>query len=276
MTTTTATSARAVSPAVPPPARSTVARDTWIVFTRAMRLSLRNPVWVFIMMMQPMLYLFLFSPLLKPIAGEIGASFGVDNEYQVFVPGLIVQLGIFGAMFVGFALIGEYRAGVIESMRVTPASRVALLAGRVLRDVIVLLIQALILLALSLAMGLRASFAGVVVAIAIVVLLGIAFASASYAVALVTKSEDALAPLLNGVALPVLLLSGILLPMQLGPGWLRRLSDFNPLKHVVDGVRAMFAGETTSSTALWGLFWAAVLALAGFIGGTLTFRKESS
>jgi ABC-2 type transport system permease protein len=252
-----------------------VLRDTWIVFGRQLRLSLRNPTWVLLMLSQPLLYLFLFGPLLKPITASIAQGHNV-NAYQVFIPGLIVQLGMFGAMFVGFALIAEWRAGVIEADRVTPASRVALLAGRVLRDVLVLLFQSLALIGLSYPMGLRAPVGGVLLALVIVALLGATFASLSYAVALITKSEDALAPLLNGLAMPLLLLSGILLPMSLGPKWLQRLSDVSPLKHIVEGVRALFRGEVDSSASLWGLFWVVLLTILGLWAGARTFRKESA
>lgn len=254
---------------------STVLRDTWLVFSRAMTLSLRNPVWVLIMMSQPLMYLFLFGPLLKPLANQINGGTGA-NAYQVFVPGLIVQLGMFGAMFVGFALIAEYRAGVIEADRVTPASRIALLAGRVLRDVVVLLVQSIVLLVVSVAMGLRAPLGGVLLALVIVALLGASFASLSYAVALITKSEDAMAPLLNGIAMPLLLLSGILLPMQLGPKWLQIVSDISPLKHIVEGVRALFRGDIGSSTSWWGLFWVVLLTVVGLWAGARTFRRESA
>src|SRR4051812_13267537 len=104
----------------------TLMRDTGTVFWRAMRLSLRNPAWLVISLMQPILYIVLFGPLLEPLSGQLGPG----NAYQIFVPGILVQLGIFGALFVGFGLIAEYRAGVIESQRVTPASRTALLLGR--------------------------------------------------------------------------------------------------------------------------------------------------
>lgn len=255
----------------------TFVRDTWIVFSRAMRLSLRNPMWAVISLSQPLLYLFLFGPLLEPIAATMAAGTDASaNAYAILVPGLIVQLGIFGAMFVGFALIAEYRAGVIESMRVTPASRTALLLGRVLRDVAVLVVQTVLLLAASYLLGLRAPLDGVLLAFVIVAGLGASFASMSYAVALITKSEDALAPLLNGIAMPVLLLSGILLPMSMGPTWLQRISDVNPLKHVVDGVRALFGGELGSATVTWGLFWVAVLTALGLWLGTRTFRRESA
>ena len=254
----------------------TTLTETWIVFSRQMRLSLRNPTWGVLMLSQPLMYLFLFGPLLEPITGAIAEGRTDVNAYQVFLPGLIVQLGMFGAMFVGFALIAEYRAGVIEADRVTPASRVALLAGRVLRDVVVLLVQSMILIALAFPMGLRAPIGGVLLALVIVALLGATFASLSYSVALITKSEDALAPLLNGIAMPLLLLSGILLPMSLGPTWLQRVSDISPLKHIVEGVRALFRGDISSSTSLWGLFWVVLLTVLGLWAGARTFRKESA
>lgn len=253
----------------------TFLRETWIVFARAMRLSLRNPVWVVIGLTQPVLYLSLFGPLLKRVV-QATPGLPPGDAWQIFVPGLLVQLGVFGASFVGFGLIAEYRAGVIERMRVSPAHRVALLVGRVLRDVVVLLVQAVTLTVVAVPFGLRAPVLGAVLALLVVGLLGAAFSSLSYAAALTLKSEDALAPLLNGIAVPVLLLSGILLPMTLAPSWLRGVSDVNPLKHVVDGMRATFRGDVTTSTSLWGLVTTAALVALGVFVGTRTFRRETA
>src|ERR671930_2344861 len=100
-------------------------QETDLIFRRAMRLSLRNPVWVILGLIQPILYLALFGPLLKRVVRAPG--FPPGDAWQVFVPGLLVQLGIFGAAFVGFGLLSEMRSGVVERMRVTPASRLALL-----------------------------------------------------------------------------------------------------------------------------------------------------
>jgi ABC-2 type transport system permease protein len=251
----------------------TVVGETFLIFRRAMRLSLRSPVWVVIGLMQPLLYLALFGPLLDRLVDARGFPSG--DSWQVFVPGLLVQLGLFGAAFVGFGLIAEMRSGVVERMRVTPASRVSLLLGRVLRDVVVLLVQGALLVAAATAFGLRVPAGDLVVGLLVVGLLGAAFASASYAAALVLRTEDAMASLLNSLAVPLLLLSGILLPMSLAPAWLRTLSDINPLKHVVDGVRAVFLGNAGGSTALWGLVATVGLVLVGVVVGTRTFQRES-
>jgi ABC-2 type transport system permease protein len=250
--------------------RGTFLRDTSTVFRRAMRLSLRNPVWTVMGLAQPILYLTLFGPLLEPLKAQLG----VDNAYQFFVPGLLVQLGMFGSLFVGFGLIGEWRDGVIESERVTPAPRSALVLGRVLRDVVVIVVQGILLVTVSFLFGLKAPLLGVVLGVLSAALLGAAFASASYAVALTVKSEDALAPLLNGIALPLLLLSGILLPIT-APAWLKHLSDINPIKHIVNGIRAEFLGDLGSATSLWGYGLTVALVVLGLWVGTRTFRREN-
>jgi len=250
----------------------TFLRESSIVYRRQIRMNLRNPAWVLIGLMQPVLYLLLFGPLLEPLADQ----FGYSNAYTFFVPGLLVQLGIFGAFFAGFSLIGEWRDGVIEAERVTPASRTALLMGRLWRDVLQLFVQALILVGLGYLMGMEAPIGGAVLGVLLTLLLGGACAASSNALALTTKSEDVMAPVINIVMMPVLLLSGILLPMTLGPEWLQNLSDFMPFKWIVDAVRDGFAGDLASSAVLWGSVWAVVLAALGTWWGTATFRRENA
>lgn len=252
----------------------TFVRESNIVFRRQIRMNLRNPAWVLIGILQPVMYLVLFGPLLKPLVSQFPG--GADNAYTFLVPGLLVQLGMFGAFFAGFGLIGEWREGVVEAERVTPASRTALLTGRLTRDVAQLFVQAIILVVLGLLMGMRGSFVGIVVGILITLLVGGACAAASNALALTTKSEDVMAPVINMVMMPVLLLSGILLPMTLGPTWLQKLSDFMPFRYIVDAVRSSFAGDIATSTVFWGLLTALILSALGTWWGTSVFRKENA
>ena len=252
----------------------TFLRESNVVFRRQIRMNLRNPAWVLIGVMQPVLYLVLFGPLLKPLVGSFGV--GTENAYTFLVPGLLVQLGLFGALFAGFSLIGEWREGVIEAERVTPASRSALLVGRLTRDLLQLLVQALILVGLGYLMGLRGSPAGIALGILLTLLVGGACAAASNALALSTKSEDVMAPVINIVMMPVLLLSGILLPMMLGAAWLQRISDFMPFRWIVDAVRDTFAANFDTSHTFWGTVWAVVLFALAVWWGTATFRKENA
>jgi len=251
---------------------TTFVRESTIVFNRQVRMNLRNPAWVFIGVMQPVLYLVLFGPLLKPLIDQFGAA----NAYTFFVPGMLVQLGLFGAFFAGFSLIGEWREGVIEAERVTPASRTALLVGRLARDLLQLLVQAVILVGLGYALGMDASVGGMALGVLLTVLIGGACAAASNALALATKSEDVMAPVINVVMMPVLLLSGILLPMTIGPEWLERASNFMPTRWIVDATRSMFGGDFGGSEIYWGTAWAMVLFGLALWWGTATFRKENA
>jgi ABC-2 type transport system permease protein len=247
-------------------------RDTWLIFGRYVRQSLRNPMWVVVGMSQPVMYLALFGPLLKGVAAAPG--FPAGDAWQVYVPGLLVQMGMFGSLFVGFGIIGEWRMGVLERMRVTPVSRLALLLGRVMRDALVLLLQSVVLVTVGFALGLRAPVVGVLIGLGFVLLLTVSAAALSYTAGLATKNEGVYAPMLNMVALPLLLLSGILLPMSLAPRWLNVVSSLNPLRHIVEGMRDAFLGEYATANVGIGLAVALVLAVVALATGTRAFRRE--
>ena len=250
--------------------------DTWLIFRRQMRLSLRNPAWVIIGLIQPILYLAFFGPLLARIAktGALGVS--ASDPYGFFVPGLLIQLGLFGAAFVGFTIIADWRAGVIERFRVTPVSRMALLAGRVLRDVVTLTVQAVVLVLAGLAFGLRAPVAGVLISLGFVAVVAVSLSAVSYATGLLLKSEDALAPLLNMVMVPLMLLSGIMLPMALGPHWLRVVAKATPFGYIINAMRHAFAGHYFNSIMVEGVAVSIGLAIVCLWLAGRAFIKENA
>ena len=245
-------------------------RDTSLIFERQMQLLLRNPVWIFVGVFQPVMYLLLFAPLLKPALGVRTNA----EAYEIFVPGLLVLLAIFGGLFQGFGLIAEVRAGVIERSRVTPVSRFALLLGRSLRDTVSLLSQAVIITVLALAFDLRVYLPNLLLAFLMLALISLMTSALSYGVALVVKSEDALAPLMNTVAQPVLLLSGILLPLTFAPGWLQAVADWNPFSWAVNGVRALFRGDLGAPAVWQGLLIMTVLAALALTWAARLFARS--
>ena len=246
-------------------------RDTWLVFQRNLGLTLGNPAWTVIGLVQPILYLLLFAPLLTSIVRTPG--FPPGGAYNIFVPGLLIQLGLFGTAFVGFTLIAELRYGLVERLQVTPVSRLALLLGRALRDILILLIQSLLLVLLSLPFGLDIHPAGLLVVLGLIALIGLLMASCSYALALWLKSEDAFAPLLTTVTLPLLLLSGVLLPLSLAPAWLRHIAAVNPLSYAVDAARAIFNDHLGDTSVLKGIAITAILAAIALVVSARSFGR---
>ncbi|MFE3460005.1 ABC transporter permease [Nocardiopsis aegyptia] len=242
-------------------------RDTGLVFQRQLRPVLRRPVMLVFGMLQPVLYLVLFAPLLTGLAGAEG-----ENPWQWFVPGLLVMLALFTAGFAGFGLLPEMASGAYERLLATPANRVALLLGRVLRDVALMLAQVVLILVLVLPFGFRTGVVGALVGLALLAVLGIGLSTLSYLVALVAKQTYVFAPVLQTVIMPLMLLSGVLLPMDLAPTWLYTLSRLNPVAYVVDAERALFAGEWGAAVGLgWGV--ALALAVAALLVGARMTRR---
>lgn len=251
------------------------ARDTLLIFRRQLRLSLRNPAWVIIGLIQPLLYLALFGPLFAKVF-DTGLIGGAHNAYGYFVPGLLIMMGLFGAAFVGFTIIADWRNGVIERFRVTPVSRLAILAGRVLRDVVTLLVQALLLVLAGLAFGLRAPVTGVLIGFGFIAVVAVSLAALSYMTGLLTKSEDVLAPALNMVTVPLMLLSGIMLPLVIGPGWLQAIARVSPFRYIINAMRAAYAGHYGGSIMIEGIAVAVGLAaLCLWLAGR-TFMRENA
>ena len=248
-------------------------RDTWLLFAHNARTTLRNPVWVAFGVFQPVCYLLLFAPLLEGVASSPG--FGGD-ALAVFTPGLLVMQGILGTTFVGFGLISQLRAGVVERLRVTPVSRLALLLGSALRDVAILLVQATLLLLMAWFLGLRADPTGVVIGMGLLVLLGLVTASCSYALALLLKNEDAFASTLNFFLLPVLLLSGVFLPLTLAPAWIRAAASVNPFSYAVDATRALFDGDLGNPAVFLGFGVVGLLALVAMWWAARSFRRATA
>lgn len=248
--------------------------DTWWLFKRSMLATLRNPLWLMIGLFQPILYLLLFAPLLQNLGSVPG--FPPGGAYTVFTPGLLVMVALFGTAYAGFGLIDQIRNGVVERMMVTPASRLSLLLGFVLRDIVTLIVQSLVVVAIAVPLGLHANPAGLLLTIGMMVLSGAFMASCSYALALRVKDESSLASILNTVSAPLLLLSGITLPLTLAPAIIRSLATANPFAYEVTAARSLFLGDFGSSALVIGFVYLAVLAVIGFAWAARSFRRGTA
>ena len=231
------------------------ARDVGLLFQRYLTQLLRNPVWVIVGFSTPILYLALFTPLLKRLVGSGGLPTG--NVLDLFLPGILSLLAFATGVGPGFNTLFELKAGVIERFRVTPASRFAILIGPILASMLMMLVFDAAVVAIAFGFGFSVHWGGLAVLVVLLGLLMVTVAAWSIATALVTKEISGFAAIANGINLPILLLAGVLLPISLGPAWMRVLAHFNPLYYLVQASRVLAAG-TLSGTAVWQAF--AVLA----------------
>jgi ABC-2 type transport system permease protein len=151
-----------------------------------------------------------------------------------------------------------------------------MLFGRSLRDVTILVAQGALMMLVAIPLGLSIDAAGAAITLGLLALIGLVFAPLSYTAALILKSEDALAPLTQGIALPLLLLSGTFLPMALAPDWLRFLSTLNPLTHAVDAARALFNGDWGNPEIAIGAAISGGLAIFAIWLASRTFARATA
>lgn len=282
MTTTTPAESRGDLAAMAGPQRRSLARDTAIVLARELRPVLHDPFSVLFSLVQPIFFLALFGPLLAgnlgdglPGAGLPGGGAPGGGVWQWFVPGIIVMISLFGSSMVGSNLLYEMQTGAHERMLVTPLSRPALLLGRAAKEIVTLTAQAVVIVVVMLPFGFRLFPAGALLGLVLLATLGVGVSSLSYALAVAVSKQDWMFWTVQQTFLfPLLILSGMLLPLEGAPGWMQALAKANPLTYVVDAERLLFAGRIADSGVLWGFLAAGATALLGLALGIRAMRRS--
>ncbi|MFI7135541.1 ABC transporter permease [Nonomuraea sp. NPDC050153] len=244
---------------------TTFFRDTATVFSREFKPVVRDSVGLLFEMGQPLLFLFLFGSLLD---GAVGSS------WQWFVPGILVMMCLTGPMSSGYTLLVELIGGSLERLMVTPLNRTAMLVGRTLKTMIVLLAQAVLIIVLAVPLGFELHLAGVLAGLAQLVVFGVGLGSLSFVLAIKSAPSGTLFYVVSqSVLFPLLLLSGVLLPMETAPEWLRAAGYANPVTYIVEAQRALFSGNLTNPSILYGTAAACAIAAIGLYLGNRAMRR---
>ncbi|WP_238008623.1 ABC transporter permease [Dactylosporangium sp. AC04546] len=250
-------------------------RDAGIVAGRELRPLIRSPFSLIFGMIQPLVFLALFGPLLAgSLRGQTG-GLGAD-VWQWFVPAILVMTTLFGTSTVGANLLGEFLTGAHERMLVTPLSRQSLLVGRALKEMVPLAGQAVVIVLVMLPFGFDLYPAGALLGLVLLTLFGIGLGSLSYALAVAVRRTDWMFWVVHQTLLfPLMILSGMLLPLETGPAWMRAAAEFNPLAHMVTAERLLFAGRIGSPDVAWGFVAAAATALVGLWVGIRAMHRST-
>ncbi|CAN5470620.1 ABC transporter permease [soil metagenome] len=272
MTTLDTTPTRTATPSPDRPRTPGFLDDTWNVMVRELRPLLREPAMLVIAMVTPLVFLALFAPLLPD---DVRGSYP-GSALQWFVPGIIAMTALMGASMTGANLMQEVMTGSQERLLVSPLSRSSLLVGRALKEVVPILAQAAIILVVVTPFSFDLHPLGVLVGLVMISLFSIGVGSLSFALAIVAKDQDWLFWMVQQTLIfPVLLLAGVLLPLDGAPGWLSVLADLNPLTYVVDALRALFAGEFPADVVGYGFLGAGAVAAIGLVLGLKAMRSAS-
>ncbi|TCO49790.1 ABC transporter permease [Actinocrispum wychmicini] len=242
---------------------TTLIQDTVTVFVRELRPVLRNPFSVIFTMVQPLFFLALFAPLLPG-----------DASLQWFVPGIVVMSCLFGTSATGSNLLFEMQTGSHERLLVTPLRRPALIIGRALKEIVPMLAQTVLLVIVTVPFGFSLYPVGAVLGLLILAVFCVGLGAFSYTLALASKDNDWMFwGVQQTLLFPLLLLAGMMLPIDGGPAWLQTMSKFNPLTYVVNAERDLFNGHIATATVGYGLVSAIVVAALGLLVGTRAIRR---
>jgi ABC-2 type transport system permease protein len=250
----------------------TTIRHTWFLTVRQARNLMREPIWIVLLLVQPMVWLVLYGQLFKNVT-RLG-GFGTTSYITFLAPAIVVMNAFFGATWSGMSMIADLDHKVIERFLATPASRLSLVLSQIVRSALTAAIQAVIILVVSMALGVRihTGVAGWVVIILAAILVNSAFAGISQAIALLTRREATMIAVANFIGLPLLFLSTTMIARTQMPHWMQETARFNPVDWGVRASREVVLPGTAWATVGWMLLLLLGLTALTTAWATWTFR----
>ncbi len=212
--------------------------DTWHLFMKYTRITMRMPMWTLFTLIQPLLWLLIFTQLFKNFV----TIPGMEGSYvDFFLPGVLVMTALFGSSWSGVSLLREINAGSVDKMLVSPVSRVAIVLSRVLHSAAQVVLQTIIILIVAWAIGATINLDPISLFLAMfsIFLLGVALAALSNGFAIILQREEPLVMIGNLMTLPLMFLSTAMVPKAFMPGWIETVSIINPITYAVESVRAV-------------------------------------
>jgi ABC-2 type transport system permease protein len=255
----------------------TAARHTWWMMGRQARNLLREPIWIAILLVQPMVWLLLYGQLFKNVT-RLG-GFGTSSYITFLAPAIVVMNAFFSASWSGMSMVFDIERKFVERFLATPASRLSLVLSQIVRSALTAALQGAIILLVALALGVRvhSGALGWLVILVVAILVNAAFAGFSQGVALLVRRESTVIALANFISLPLLFLSSTLLAQRQMPHWMRVLSNFNPVNWGVRAARGVVLPGTDwgSVGAHLGYLLALSVVTAAFANWTFSVYKRS-
>ncbi|HLI34020.1 MAG TPA: ABC transporter permease [Terriglobia bacterium] len=223
---------------------------------RHFRNLMRQPLYIAFTLVQPIIWLVLFGQLFKKVV--LLPGFGASAYVDFLTPGVVIMTVLFGAGWSGMGIIRDLDLGVMDRFLVSPASRVALIAGRLIQLALIAVIQSVLIVVLGMILGARfpGGVRGVGLLIVCAVLLAVPIGALSSAMALVARKEETVIAASNFILLPLTFLSSVFMAGNLMPGWIQAVARFNPVEW------AVIAGRSALSAHI---SWPLVATRIGFL-----------
>jgi ABC-2 type transport system permease protein len=215
----------------------TLVADNWAMLGRQFRLLFRQPIWIVIMLVQPMIWLLLYSQLFQRLTNLGG--FGTSSYVEYLTPGIVIMTAFSSGAWDGMTTVNELEHGVFERFAATPSGPSPLIITHTVRNGLAGAVQGVIILSVGLALGghVHAGFLGWVVILLTAALAGMIFSSLSHGLGLLLRREESVIAAANFIVLPLMFVSSTLMAPQQMPHWMRIVAACNPVNWAVVAAR---------------------------------------
>jgi ABC-2 type transport system permease protein len=238
---------------------------TWWMVVRQLRNLMREPVWIALLLIQPMIWLLLYGQLFSRVTSLRG---GAGSYVEFLTPGIVCMNAFFGGSWSGMGMITDLDRHVVDRFLASPASRLSIVFSAIVRSGFIAIVQALILLLVGLALGVRVhgGFAGWLVVFGAAALLAMVFAGISNGIALIVRQEASMIAAANFFSLPLMFVSSILISRPTMPHWMQSASRYNPVDWGVRASRTavLSGGHWGATSAYLALLVAATAVTTAF------------
>jgi ABC-2 type transport system permease protein len=247
-----------LTPATSPKLNTSPLHGLWALTHRDLRKWYKNPIQLFISLIQPVVWLGLFGKAMNFGAFVSGAGgtqaqqnaimlnmFGTTSYFSFLACGMLAFVILFTAAFSGMSVVFDRRFGFLNKVLSTPVSRGTIVMAKVLQSVGRALTQAAIVLLIAVVLGMDTShftILGIFGAFSIMFLMAFGLSSLYVMLALRSTDWQTQMAIINLLNLPLVFASNALFPTKLMPTWLQCVVKINPVSYANDAARQLLLG----------------------------------
>jgi ABC-2 type transport system permease protein len=230
---------------------------------RSVRGLYRQPWYLAVTLVQPVVWLLLFGQLFKSVIGIPGFTTGTGSYLEFLTPGVVIMTAPMSSAWAGTIYIEDMNRGVMDRLLASPVSRGAMMIGTLAYQSLTCIVQTVIVFVIAFVAGARFDNwrAGLTMTVVASVLLTVIFAAMSNAVALLARQQEALIGISQFLGLPLSFLSGAIMDTSLAPGWVGRAAKYNPVDWAVVASREALSADVDWGVVASRLGWLAAAAI---------------
>lgn len=255
---------------------STVFYDIQSLLERYLIKLVRNPTLLATNLVTPLIFLLLFSQLLQKFSLFLP---GVTGGYLAYLtPGVVMLNAMISAPQGGVSIANDLNSGFLSKMLLTQVTRPAILLGRLLTDIIVVVAQSIITIVVALLMGVKISsgLPGVLLILLTTAFFELALSGIFLTVGIRTRKTETISALSGVIFFPLIFVSSAMFPISFFPAWAQTVSKYNPVSYASDVTRDLVVGGLTYSTILYAYVLIGGIAIVTFAATLYQFRKVIS